>query len=396
MRAGFAALVAAYVFSQFYRAFLAVLAPALGADIGATPADLAFASGVWFAVFAGMQLPVGHALDTIGPRRTCGWLLTLAALGAAVFATATGPAAVTLAMALIGAGCSAVLMASLYIFARIYPPAAFASLSGFVIGAGSAGNVASAAPMAWIVEAVGWRASLGGLAAATALTAFAVLAFVRDPARAGEPADGGPRIGFTSVLRRPALLLLVPLALVHYAPAAGVRGLWAGPYLADVFGLSSVAIGNATLAMGVAMIAGSFGYGPLDRLAGTRKAVLLGGNLLLAATLLALWALPAAGLAAAVAALCAVGFFGASFPVLVAHGRSHFPPHLAGRGVTFLNLLAIGGAGLAQIASGRLAGAAAAASPDDPAAPYAAIFLFFAALTIAGCLVYAFADDRLH
>ena len=94
------------------------------------------------------------------------------------------------------------------------------------------------------------------------------------------------------------------------------------------------------------------------------------------------------------ALLCAVGFFGMSFPLMVAHGRSHFPPHLAGRGVTFLNLLAIGGAGLAQIASGRLA-AAAAAAPETPAAPYAAIFLFFAALTLAGCLVYAFADDRL-
>jgi hypothetical protein len=141
------------------------------------------------------------------------------------------------------------------------------------------------------------------------------------------------------------------------------------------------------------MIAGSFAYGPLDRVLGTRKGVLLGGNLLLAAALLLLWARPDAGLAWAVAALCAVGFFGMSFPVMIAHGRSHFPPHLAGRGVTFLNLLAIGGAGLAQIASGRLAGATAAA--DNPAAPYGAIFLFFAALTLAGCLVYAFADDRL-
>jgi MFS family permease len=393
MRAGFAALILAYVFSQFYRAFLAVLAPVLATDIGATAADLAFASGVWFAAFAAMQIPVGHALDSLGPRRTCGWLFALAALGATVFATAAGPAAVTLAMALIGAGCSAVLMASLYIFARVYPPSVFASLSGLVIGAGSAGNIASAAPMAWVVEAAGWRASLWGLAAVSLLTAVAVLAFVRDPERV-PAADGGLPIGFGAVLRRPALLLLVPLTLVHYAPAAGVRGLWAGPYLAEVFGLDPVGIGNVTLAMGIAMILGSLAYGPLDRLLGTRKGVLLGGNLLLAAALLLLWMRPDAGLAAAVALLCAVGFFGMSFPLMVAHGRSHFPPHLAGRGVTFLNLLAIGGAGLAQIASGRIAGAAAAA-PAEPTAPYAAIFLFFAALTLAGCLVYLFADDRL-
>jgi hypothetical protein len=36
MRAGIAFLIVAYMLSQFYRAFLAVLAPALEADIGAT------------------------------------------------------------------------------------------------------------------------------------------------------------------------------------------------------------------------------------------------------------------------------------------------------------------------------------------------------------------------
>ena len=43
MRAGIAALVAAYVLSQFYRAFLAVMAPVLGVEIGAGADDLAAA-----------------------------------------------------------------------------------------------------------------------------------------------------------------------------------------------------------------------------------------------------------------------------------------------------------------------------------------------------------------
>ena len=283
-------------------------------------------------------------------------------------------------MALIGAGCSAVLMAALYIFARSYPPAVFASLSGLLIGAGSAGNVASAAPMAWVVEAVGWRATLWGLAAATLATALAVLALVRDPERVAAAADGGLRVGFGAVLRRPALLLLVPLTLAHYAPVAGVRGLWAGPYLADVFGLDPVGDRQRHAGDGrgddprqhrlrPARPAARHPQGRAARrqpAARRRAAGALG---------------PARGRGSAVAAalLCAVGFFGMSFPLMVAHGRSHFPPHLAGRGVTFLNLLAIGGAGLAQIASGPIARATAAAAPESPAAPYAAIFLFFAA-----------------
>ena len=44
MNAGIALLAFAYVLSQFFRAFLAVLSPFLGTDIGASPEDLAFAS----------------------------------------------------------------------------------------------------------------------------------------------------------------------------------------------------------------------------------------------------------------------------------------------------------------------------------------------------------------
>ena len=45
MRTGIAALILAYVLSQFYRAFLAVLASVLKADLGVTAAELASASG---------------------------------------------------------------------------------------------------------------------------------------------------------------------------------------------------------------------------------------------------------------------------------------------------------------------------------------------------------------
>lgn len=393
MRAGIAVLTIAYAFSQFYRAFLAVLAPALAVDIGATAEDLAFASGIWFAVFAAMQVPVGYALDHLGPRRTSGGLFLAAAAGAALFATADGPGRVVVAMALIGVGCAPILMSAFYIFARTMKPAAFASLGGILIGVSSAGNVASAAPMAWAATEFGWRPCLWALAAVSLLTAVGLLVLVRDPGPA--PQARSEADGLRSVLRTPALLLLLPLTLVHYAPVGGVRGLWAGPYLHDVFGLGTEAVGQAVLAMGVAMILGNFAYGPLDRMLGTRKAVLLGGNLLLAAALLALAAWPSAGAGTAILLLCAVGFLGSTFPVMIAHGRSYFPAHLAGRGVTLLNLLAIGGAGLAQIGSGALFGAVQTARPQDVAAPFAAIFLMFGLLIVAGLVPYLFSHDRL-
>ena len=68
---------------------------------------------------------------------------------------------------------------------------------------------------------------------------------------------------------------IIPLTALNYAPAAGIRGLWAGPYLADVYGADALLIGRATLFMALAMIAGSFLYGPLDTIFRTRKCIAL-------------------------------------------------------------------------------------------------------------------------
>ena len=140
-----------------------MLSGVLGQDIGAAPDDLAFASGMWFLSFAAMQLPVGWALDHVGPRRTAALLLLIGGGGgAALFAAATAPVHVSIAMFLIGIGCSPVLMASYYIFARQYPPARFATLAALMLGVGSAGNLVASYPTALAVDLFGWRGTLAG------------------------------------------------------------------------------------------------------------------------------------------------------------------------------------------------------------------------------------------
>ena len=140
MRIGIAALVLAYVLSQFYRAFLAVMTPVLTKDLGVTAAELASASGWWFLAFAAMQVPVGVWLDRVGPRRTTGLLMAVAAAGTLLFAQATGAVQIKLAMALIGAGCAPVLMAGYFIFARSYSPAVFGTLAALMLGVGRWGT----------------------------------------------------------------------------------------------------------------------------------------------------------------------------------------------------------------------------------------------------------------
>jgi MFS family permease len=69
---------------------------------------------------------------------------------------------VVAAMALIGIGCAPVLMASLFIFARIYHAGAVRRAASWLIAFGALGNVIGAAPLANAAQAFGWRPVMVG------------------------------------------------------------------------------------------------------------------------------------------------------------------------------------------------------------------------------------------
>ena len=391
MITGIISLCLAYVLSQFFRSFLAVLTGILGQDIGATPDDLSTASGLWFLSFALMQIPVGGALDRIGPRLTSAVLFLIGgAGGAALFAMAQSALHVKLAMLLIGIGCSPVLMASYYIFARVYSPRIFATLAATTIGVGSIGNLAGSVPLVWVVQIYGWRETLWGLAVVSAVIAVAAFVFVRNP-----PKFETTQIGrFSDLMKMPVLWFIIPLVFVNYLPVAALRGLWIGPYLVDTFGANTTQVGNASMMMSLAIIAGTFVYGPLDRVFGSRKWVIFAGNVIVLSALIALLLSGHLSFTWAVTLFTVIGFFGMSFPMIVAHGRAFAPPHIAGRGVTLMNLFSISGVGFFQVLSGKIQ-AAEIASGITGAARYSNILLLMSVLIGVSLLIYAFSQDNL-
>jgi predicted MFS family arabinose efflux permease len=306
-----------------------------------------------------------------------------------MFAAASSPAMITVAMILIGIGCSPVLMSTYYIFARTLPAAIFGTLAGVTVGVSSLGNILSAAPMAWAVETFGWRETVAGFALFTALIGIGIAILVRDPPKP----QGEPRGSLFDLLKSPVLWPILIAMFVCYAPAAGIRGLWISPYVAEVHGAALAQIGTATLVMGLAMVTGNFIYGPIDRWLGSRKIPILVGNLGVALLLLILWLAPPSGFGGALAIFALIGVLGASYPIVISHGRSFLPAHLTGRGVTLLNLFGMGGAGVMQFASGPVFAALAADGARTDA--FGPLFALFALVILLGMAVYAFARDRV-
>ena len=390
MQVGIVLLCLAYVISQFFRNFLAVLSEQLYLDIGATSDDLAFAMGLWFLTFSLMQIPVGTALDKVGPKLASSVIFLLGGAGGSmIFAFATTPLHITLSMGLIGIGCSPVLMGSYYIFARMYDPKFFASLAAIMIGVGSFGNLAGAAPLAFATDLFGWRSTMLALALISLIIAVGLFLFVENPKISGNINRGS----FLDLLKIRNLWFILPLVLIHYAPVAGIRGLWIGPYINDTFG-GDDNLAFATTAMSLSMIAGTFAYGPMDRIFGTRKWIIFIGSSICLASILGLALMEQITFGISVSLFCILGFFGMSYPLMIAHGRSFSPEHLTGRCVTLLNMFGIGGAGLFQFLSGRIFRFTLETEGSSSVA-YTSIFLFYAASLFVGLVLYLKAQDRL-
>lgn len=383
-----------YVLSQFFRTFLAVIAPELGRKLGIGPYELGIMSAAYFAAFAFAQFPVGYFFDKAGPRRIVPLTLLAAAAGSFLFALAESPAALVVAMALIGIGCSAVYIGALYMFGRVFAPQRFAFLSSWLIGLGSAGNLFAATPLAAATEAFGWRAVFWAVGAVTLLSALLVFAVVRDPPRADRgPPELSALSGLREVISIRAIWPILPLVATSYAVIAAERALWIGPYFAEVQGLGPIERGNAVLCVAAAMSLGALLYGPLDQWLGTRKWIVAGGGVLTVAGFLTLWRYPQPGLVTSVVLLSAIGAAAHSYGVLMAHGRSFFPDRLLGRGITFLNFLFIGGTGLVQFISGHYV-ASLKASGASPADTFASLHLALAFLLAAALAIYFLSGEK--
>ncbi|MBI3672597.1 MAG: MFS transporter [Rhizobiales bacterium] len=386
----FLTFLAAYTLSQFYRSFLAVIAPELARELALDPQALGNLQAFWIAGFVAMQVPVGTALDTLGPRRTVSSLMLAAVAGAILFARAQSAAGLDLAMMLIGVGCGSIYMGAIYVFGRVNRPEQFALLCSWLLGIGTAGNLIAASPLAYAAETIGWRGAMQAIAAATALSALSVFLLIRDPPRAVTAEPVGFLKGLGDILAIRDLWPLLPLTAVGYAAVLSERGLWAGPYFSDVHGLAPVARGNALLAMAAAMSAGAMIYGPLDRWLHTRKWIVAAGSAVTAAAFLALGSFDLS-LVPAILAMATLGAFGMTYGVLMAHGRALFPDHLLGRGITLMNVLFLGGAGVLQPLSGALMKSLQAA---PPAVAFGRLHTIFGVLLMAALAVYMFSRDQ--
>jgi MFS family permease len=395
-------LAAANFMNQAARTVMAIVGPVLAVELHLSAIELGVLAACMFGSYAIVQLPLGVALDAFGPRRVQAVLMSLAAIGFAIFALSPGFAGLVLARIVVGVGISAGLMAVIKGNADWFERRRVAHVTGIASALGALGSTLTTSPVQAMLPTVGWRGVFWGLCLLALGVAIWIFLSVPDKARAP-----GPK----RTLRGDIALsgrILVSRTFWRFGPAVATLsmfnfaylGLWAGPWLRDVAGMDGPTRAGVLFLYTFAMIAGSMLSGsaasrahaaglprfliPIVSLAGL---VLLQVGLMLQpsqhAVVLGLW--------------LGIAVFGAAGAVGYVVMAQMFPPEQTGRVSTAVNMLTLAGAFLIQAAIGWILDlwprtASGGWDPDG----YSWALALTAALQAIAALVMATAPRRGH
>ena len=240
------ALASGFTLSQSFRTVAAIMGPPLAGELHLSPQQLGLWAAAYHFSFGIMQLVMGVSIDLFGIRRTILAAFPMAVLGAAVSAVAPNYTVLLLGQMLIGTGCAPAFLVCTVFIAKYFAPQRFTATSGLIMSISGLGVLATATPLAWLIEVSHWRWGFGVLAIASAAAWVAMWWLVRAPRGMGttEPAAERQSVGaaMRDLLRLFALphtAGLVAYAAVAYAGFITLRGLWLGVLLAIAYGALS-------------------------------------------------------------------------------------------------------------------------------------------------------------
>ena len=382
------ALASAFALSQAFRTVAAIMGPPLTSELNLSPQQLGLWAAAFHFAFGLMQLVMGVSIDLFGVRRTIVTAFPIAILGALVSANAEGFVPLLLGQIMIGTGCAPAFLVCTIFISRHFHHDRFTSTSGLIMSVSGLGVLATATPMAWLIEASSWRWAFGVLAVLAVAAWVSIWHLVHEPAEPDDkrtqerPSAWAALRGMLELFKLPHTAGLIAYAAVTYAGFITLRGLWLGPMLIERHGLSLVASGNVALVMTLANMASPAIFGRLDPGGARRVRWMLtlstvGAMLLGAMGVLALaWSDIA----------LAIGYGLMSGYGILQYGyvREAYAANVRGRALSLFTMAMFLGISLMQWLTGMAASLAQAAGIE----PYSVVLLTMSGMLLAGAFAF--------
>jgi len=248
-----AVALSVYVLAVFHRSSLGV-AGLLAADrFGITATQLALFTVLQLLVYAGMQVPVGVALDRFGSRRLLLTGLVLMTVGQLAFANVSSFPAAVLSRAIIGAGDAMVFTSVLRLVTAWFLVRQAPLVTQLTGQVGQLGAIIAAAPLSWALHAWGWTPAFAAASSVGVVLMVAVALLVKDSPYLREDVVRIKLLALARSIRQvwgnPGTRLGLWSHFVSQFSVTVFSMLWGYPFLVRGQGLTSEQAGTLLMAM---------------------------------------------------------------------------------------------------------------------------------------------------
>lgn len=297
----------------------------------------------YFYAYFLMQIPAGILVDRFGPRKTTSIAILFCGLGTLLFASSSNLFLAQIGRFASGAGAAFAALNCLKLTASWFPLKRFAFMAGLMMSVGMLGAVSGQAPLAYLIDLLGWRDSLYAIGISGLILGSIFFAFVRDqstyaPFSKSQLSPEGLgiwescKVVFTS---KQSWLLSVFSGLA-FAPITAFGGLWGVPFVSEAFSLDKTHAANI-----ISLIFWGFGIGApfwgwLSDHLGNRKQVMLLGTILSLIAFCVMLYFPISVTALTITNFL-FGFFLSSFLICFTMIREINAPIVAATAIGFMN-----------------------------------------------------------
>lgn len=247
-------LSAAFYFYEFFlQVSPSVMVPELMHSFSVNAEDVGFLAGIYFVVYASLQIPVGMLIDRFGPRILLTFATATCGIASYLFSHTDSLTLAIAARALLGLGSAFSAVGCLKLAANWFPPQRFALLTGLMVTIGMLGAIVGGAPLAHLVTTAGWRQSMLYLSLIGICLSVLIALVVRDSPSKTQTQPHTTTLNQTDTKINKIFYFLAGLKRVvrnkqnwyaslygglMFAPTSAFGALWGVPFLMQSYDLS--------------------------------------------------------------------------------------------------------------------------------------------------------------
>ncbi len=295
----------------FFVDYFARVAPSVMADdlmrtFQVTAFALGGLSSFFYYPYVMMQLPVGILVDRYGTRRLLVMATLICSAACIWFSFTQNIYLASCARFLLGFASAFAFVGALKLASVWFEPRQFGLIAGTTQALGMLGAAVGEAPLAEVVEQIGWRQTMLLIGILFLILMVFIYLLVRDFPKHASNGVSNPTAtqnrkvplmdGFMRVIKNPQSWVNAAYAGFLYAPTAALGELWGASYLHHAYSVSL-----PTAAVGITLVFIGWGIGGpiagwLSDYIGKRRPIMIGSSILSLALLAAIIYLPSSNI----------------------------------------------------------------------------------------------------